>query len=205
MDSIRFSRFLEERRTSGRDLCFVIGGPFGLELGGRRPSPVARRDHAAPPARARGAARAALPRPQDPRRRALPLLIGRCPSDRRSSRAARAAQRHTGARSASSSQVALRHPAELLLALDAAGGRRRRRVRARRAACRSASGSSGRSTRSRRRLDRRPQRHRRARSIVVGLELLGIGTLFYGLATVAEFFVSGQLSGAARRAAHSRR
>jgi voltage-gated potassium channel len=34
-----------------------------------------------------------------------------------------------------------------------------------------------------------------------GLELFGIGTLFYGLATVAEFFVSGQLSGmlAARR------
>jgi 23S rRNA (pseudouridine1915-N3)-methyltransferase len=30
MDSVRFSRFLEERRTSGRDLCFVIGGPFGL-------------------------------------------------------------------------------------------------------------------------------------------------------------------------------
>jgi voltage-gated potassium channel len=33
------------------------------------------------------------------------------------------------------------------------------------------------------------------RLIRVGLELLGIGTLFYGLATVAEFFVSGQLSG----------
>jgi len=33
------------------------------------------------------------------------------------------------------------------------------------------------------------------RLIVVGLELLGIGTLFYALATVAEFFVSGQLSG----------
>ncbi len=32
MDSMRFSRFLEERRMSGRDLCFVIGGPFGLEL-----------------------------------------------------------------------------------------------------------------------------------------------------------------------------
>jgi 23S rRNA (pseudouridine1915-N3)-methyltransferase len=32
MDSLRFSRFLEERRMSGRDLCFVIGGPFGLEL-----------------------------------------------------------------------------------------------------------------------------------------------------------------------------
>ena len=33
------------------------------------------------------------------------------------------------------------------------------------------------------------------RIVKVGLELLGIGTLFYGLATVAEFFVSGQLSG----------
>ena len=33
------------------------------------------------------------------------------------------------------------------------------------------------------------------RALKVGLELLGIGTLFYALATVAEFFVSGQLSG----------
>ena len=33
------------------------------------------------------------------------------------------------------------------------------------------------------------------RVIVVLLELFGIGTLFYALATVAEFFVSGQLSG----------
>jgi voltage-gated potassium channel len=33
------------------------------------------------------------------------------------------------------------------------------------------------------------------RVIVVLLELFGIGTLFYGLATVAEFFVSGQLTG----------
>ena len=33
------------------------------------------------------------------------------------------------------------------------------------------------------------------RIVIVGLELFGIGTLFYGLATVAEFFVSGQLSG----------
>jgi 23S rRNA (pseudouridine1915-N3)-methyltransferase len=32
MDSIGFSRFLEQRRMSGRDLCFVVGGPFGLEL-----------------------------------------------------------------------------------------------------------------------------------------------------------------------------
>jgi 23S rRNA (pseudouridine1915-N3)-methyltransferase len=30
LDSIVFSRFLEERRMSGRDLCFVVGGPFGL-------------------------------------------------------------------------------------------------------------------------------------------------------------------------------
>src|SRR5438270_1890284 len=32
-------------------------------------------------------------------------------------------------------------------------------------------------------------------ALKVGLELLGVGTLFYGFATVAEFFVSGQLSG----------
>lgn len=32
LDSIGFSRFLEERRMSGRDLCFVIGGPYGLEF-----------------------------------------------------------------------------------------------------------------------------------------------------------------------------
>jgi 23S rRNA (pseudouridine1915-N3)-methyltransferase len=34
LDSIEFSQFLEQRRQSGRDLCFVIGGPFGLELDG---------------------------------------------------------------------------------------------------------------------------------------------------------------------------
>src|SRR5581483_3283229 len=33
------------------------------------------------------------------------------------------------------------------------------------------------------------------RVVVVVLEIFGIDTLFYGLATVAEFFVSGQLSG----------
>ncbi|HEY2770614.1 MAG TPA: 23S rRNA (pseudouridine(1915)-N(3))-methyltransferase RlmH [Solirubrobacteraceae bacterium] len=32
MDSVAFSRFLEERRQSGRDLCFVVGGPYGLEF-----------------------------------------------------------------------------------------------------------------------------------------------------------------------------
>jgi voltage-gated potassium channel len=37
------------------------------------------------------------------------------------------------------------------------------------------------------------------RIVTVGLELFGIGTLFYGLATVAEFFVSGQLSGLLER------
>jgi 23S rRNA (pseudouridine1915-N3)-methyltransferase len=31
-DSIEFSRWLEERRHDGRDLCFVIGGPRGLDL-----------------------------------------------------------------------------------------------------------------------------------------------------------------------------
>jgi len=31
-DSLAFAAYLEERRRSGRDLCFVIGGPFGLEL-----------------------------------------------------------------------------------------------------------------------------------------------------------------------------
>src|SRR5579884_60829 len=36
------------------------------------------------------------------------------------------------------------------------------------------------------------------RALQVGLELFGIGTLFYGFATVAEFFVSGQLSGLLR-------
>ena len=28
-DSLAFAEFLEQRRRSGRDLCFVIGGPFG--------------------------------------------------------------------------------------------------------------------------------------------------------------------------------
>ena len=32
LDSFAFSRFLEARRHNGRDVCFVIGGPRGLEL-----------------------------------------------------------------------------------------------------------------------------------------------------------------------------
>jgi 23S rRNA (pseudouridine1915-N3)-methyltransferase len=31
-DSIGFSEWLEERRQAGIDLCFVVGGPRGLEL-----------------------------------------------------------------------------------------------------------------------------------------------------------------------------
>ena len=33
-DSEGFSGFLEERRMSGLDLCFVVGGPYGLALPG---------------------------------------------------------------------------------------------------------------------------------------------------------------------------
>ena len=32
LDSVGFSRFLEARRQSGRDVCFIVGGPFGLHL-----------------------------------------------------------------------------------------------------------------------------------------------------------------------------
>ena len=33
-DSVGFSRFLEERRMAAMDLCFVVGGPYGLALPG---------------------------------------------------------------------------------------------------------------------------------------------------------------------------
>jgi 23S rRNA (pseudouridine1915-N3)-methyltransferase len=32
LDSLQLGKFLETRRQSGMDLCFVVGGPFGLEL-----------------------------------------------------------------------------------------------------------------------------------------------------------------------------
>ena len=32
LDSVSFSGWLEQRRQSALDLCFVVGGPFGLEL-----------------------------------------------------------------------------------------------------------------------------------------------------------------------------
>jgi 23S rRNA (pseudouridine1915-N3)-methyltransferase len=31
-DSPAFARWLEERRRGGRDVCFVVGGPFGTRL-----------------------------------------------------------------------------------------------------------------------------------------------------------------------------
>jgi 23S rRNA (pseudouridine1915-N3)-methyltransferase len=31
-DSVAFARWLEERRRGGRDVCFVIGGPYGTAL-----------------------------------------------------------------------------------------------------------------------------------------------------------------------------
>ena len=31
-DSVAFSAFLEQRRMSARDLCFVVGGAYGLDL-----------------------------------------------------------------------------------------------------------------------------------------------------------------------------
>jgi 23S rRNA (pseudouridine1915-N3)-methyltransferase len=34
LDSLEFSRFIEARRQAGLDLCFVVGGPYGLELEG---------------------------------------------------------------------------------------------------------------------------------------------------------------------------
>lgn len=33
MRSEQFAGFIEERRMSGQDLCFVVGGPKGLDLG----------------------------------------------------------------------------------------------------------------------------------------------------------------------------
>src|SRR3954452_24111222 len=32
MDSVEFADFIRSRRESGRDLCFVLGGPRGLDL-----------------------------------------------------------------------------------------------------------------------------------------------------------------------------
>ena len=34
-DSEGFARWIEERRHAGRDVCFVVGGPYGTDLEGR--------------------------------------------------------------------------------------------------------------------------------------------------------------------------
>jgi 23S rRNA (pseudouridine1915-N3)-methyltransferase len=34
LDSLAFADFLEERRQDGRDVCFIVGGPYGLDLDG---------------------------------------------------------------------------------------------------------------------------------------------------------------------------
>jgi 23S rRNA (pseudouridine1915-N3)-methyltransferase len=33
MDSLEFAKFIDERRRAAQDLCFVIGGPRGLDIG----------------------------------------------------------------------------------------------------------------------------------------------------------------------------
>ena len=76
-DSSSSRECLEERRQAARDLCFVIGGPRGLDLERCDMKLSFGADDAAAPARARGAARAALPGAQDPRPRAVPLLSSR--------------------------------------------------------------------------------------------------------------------------------
>ncbi len=75
-DSVGFSRFLEERRMSGQDLCFVIGGPYGLTLPPGTSHKISLGPMTLPaPARTRRHAGTALPGAQDPRRRALPPLM----------------------------------------------------------------------------------------------------------------------------------
>ena len=32
MDSLQFAKFIDQRRRAGRDVCFVLGGPRGLDL-----------------------------------------------------------------------------------------------------------------------------------------------------------------------------
>ena len=58
----------------GRDVCFVIGGPYGHRARALRRAALVRPDDVPAPARPRDAARAALPRAQDPGGRAVPSL-----------------------------------------------------------------------------------------------------------------------------------
>ena len=71
------SAFAASSRSGGRSGATCASSSaarYGLELDHGRPPLVARPDDAPAPARPGRAARAALPRPQDPRRGALPLL-----------------------------------------------------------------------------------------------------------------------------------
>src|SRR5207253_1527956 len=121
MDSIGFSRFLEERRRSGRDLCFVIGGPYGLDL--------ADVDHRFPLGEI-----------------VVLIVVGTVGFS--ISEGSSLAYGFVRTLDTITTLGSIPDPT------DTAG-----------------------------------------RTVRVALELFGIGTLFYGLATVAEFFVSGQLSG----------
>ena len=86
-DSVAFARWLEDRRQGGRDVCFVIGGAVGIELE-RCDERLSFGPMTFPHQLARVMLRgAALPRAQDPRRRAVPSLARddspRRPQDRR--------------------------------------------------------------------------------------------------------------------------
>ena len=121
-------------------------------------------DDAAAPARARGAARAALPRPQDPRRRALPSLSVTLTPDRGTPRRRRGRRRRPAQRRAPApgTRADARAPEEgrLRRLLDQRGDAARARAegaaaRDRRAARRGAAGAPGRAARPRR--GRRPR------------------------------------------------
>ena len=72
-DSEGFAAWLEERRHDARDVCFVIGGPKGLDLQADLRLSLGPMTLPAP-ARPGGPAGADLPGAQDPRPRAVPLL-----------------------------------------------------------------------------------------------------------------------------------
>ena len=181
--------FLEQRRASGRDLCFVIGGPVRRPRArASRPPAVARLDHPPPSARPRRAARADLPR-----------ATRSSPASRTTTRSGRSgapmAERHF-ARSPRLRDLAMADVTSLAAPLRSRSSAVRDRLLARSSTPRSPIGLAW-------ALDKittvgapaHPERHVGGRVILAILELFGIGTLFYGLATVAEFFVSGQLSG----------
>ncbi len=125
LDSVGFSRFLEDRRQSGRDLCFVIGGPFGLDLERVDHRLALGENDAPPPAGPCRAPGAALPGAQDPRPGAVPLLM----ADRSQDDAQRRRVRQRRAAGARAVCPQARLPAR---GAGSARRRRHRRVRDRR-------------------------------------------------------------------------